>query len=105
MKKGKAKNWVKVNILKSQAVEIKKILQEGDFANVSQFVVFVIRTELYFRKQSQSTKNTTIVNEKEIKATLEKWIDELKKQGELEGKLRKAFENDKSHTQTLSMLT
>ncbi|QLH07153.1 hypothetical protein [Nitrosopumilus ureiphilus] len=105
MKKAKPENWIKVNILKSQSKEIAKILKNGEFANMSQFVVFTVRKELDLRKRIQSGIKNKAVDEKEIKEKLESWIEEINKKAILEEKLKKAFENSKSHTKTLSMLT
>jgi len=87
MRKNKDGNWTKINILKSQAEEIRKILKEGEFANVSQFVVFVVRKELEFRKKIQSS----VVDEKEIKEKLESWIEEINKKTKLDERLKKSI--------------
>jgi len=39
-----------------------------------------------------------------IKAQLESWIYDVKKKADLEHRLQKAFENSKSHTQSLSQM-
>ncbi|MBS1268839.1 MAG: hypothetical protein MAG458_01573 [Nitrosopumilus sp.] len=59
---------------------------------------------MYLRiKSTQSTTNLS-EQEKIIKAELESWIADIYKHAELEEKLQKAFENSKSHVQSLSEL-
>lgn len=41
-------------------------------------------------------------DEKIIKAQLEQWIIDIQKKADLEQRLQKAFENSKSHVQSLS---
>jgi len=105
MKKVKSENWAKVNILKSQSKEIAKILKKGEFANMSQFVVFSVRKELDLRKRIQTETKNGKINEKDIKKKLESWIEEINKKSELDKKLKKAFGNSKSHTKNIGKHT
>ena len=103
MKKSRKVSWIKVNILKSQSDQIKRLLKNNDdFANISQFVVYAVRKEIELRKTNGMKNRTMPKDEQEIKEKLERWIARLKKEVELEYKLKKAVENDKGHTKLLS---
>jgi len=105
MKRTQKSKWAKVNILRTQIEEIQKITKNDDlFANVSQFVIFAVRKEIDSRKRvSKRIGNAKIPKgEKQIKAKLEQWMYDLRKEIELDEKLRQAFKNSKSHSQNLS---
>ena len=54
----------------------------------------------------ESTKNEEILSREEliIKEQLESWITDVNKKAELELRLKKAFESDKSHVSSLSQM-
>jgi len=105
MKRTQKSKWAKVNILRTQIEEIQKITRNDDlFANVSQFVIFAVRKEIDSRKRVSKRMNNTKIpkGEKQIKAKLEQWMYDLRKEIELDERLRQAFKNSKSHSQNLS---
>ncbi|QLH07362.1 hypothetical protein [Nitrosopumilus ureiphilus] len=51
---------------------------------------------------SKEIQNNLSWDEKIIKAQLEQWIIDIQKKADLEQRLQKAFENSKSHVQSLS---
>ena len=104
MKKTMKGKWAKANIVTTQIGEIQKIIKNDDlFANVSQFVMFAVRKEIDSRKRVLKRVNGKIPkSEKQIKVKLEKWMHDIRKEIELDEKLRQAFKNSKSHTKILS---
>ncbi len=57
---------------------------------------------MYSRTKSKELRDAFSDQEKIVKEQLESWIDDVNKKVELEQKLKKAFENSKSHIQFLS---
>ena len=80
-----SENLTTVSILQSQAKIIEEIVKTGEFANISEFVVFAIRKELNFRKWL--TDSDIVLGENQIKEKLESWIEEINKKAILDKKL------------------
>jgi len=55
-------------------------------------------------KDFKKMQNNLSEHEQVIKVQLEKWIIDVKKKVELEHRLQQAFENSKSHTQSLGQM-
>ncbi|QLH07097.1 hypothetical protein [Nitrosopumilus ureiphilus] len=54
------------------------------------------------RKSKKASNDNPSRDELIIKAQLEQWVCDVKKKAELEQRLKKAFENSKSHVSSLS---
>ena len=70
-----SENLVSINILQSQKQEIKKIVENGEFTDVSEFVINAVSKELDLRKWLDSSE--IILGENQIKEKLELWIEEI----------------------------
>ncbi|QLH06660.1 hypothetical protein [Nitrosopumilus ureiphilus] len=98
---GKQKKWRNCIILGSVLNEVENYCKDNgcDFANPTQFIGYAVRKELDFRKGIKSSK---IFTEDQIKEKLDRWIDQVKQEMELDSRLEKVFRNSKTHAKTLS---
>jgi len=97
--------WSTVKILTSLKSEVDIFCKkQKEFSNSTQFIGYVVRKEIENRK-NQGKSERVSWSEDEIKEKLEVWIKETSKKAELEERLKKAYENSKNHTKTLSAST